>query len=413
MRFDFTELLYALSFALDSIEIELTGVKTLHGKRVAYLSYLMGSAYGFTGQELVEFVGCAILHDNALAEYIREEFNNDYTVARFAENEVSAGGINTALDTTVHCIAGERNCALLPFRTDVKNCIRYHHSTFVEKPAGMTDIEFVKSQIVRLSDYVDTIANLTSLTQSEYDPLVTYLKSLAGKEFPPFIIELFCTSVPFAAVQEMNEKGVENLLRQKVPSEIEDFTDQEVRNIAQTFARIVDYKSSFTKNHSLGVAAIAETMASEYQYDAEHRIRFYFAAAFHDIGKLIIPNDILEKPGSLTSEEFVQMKNHAYATYQVLEKIPGLTDIAVLASRHHEKLDGSGYPFGVTGTDLTFDEKLLAVIDIYQALTEKRPYKDGMPHEKAMSILADMVEKHQLDSAIVGDINRVMHKGSE
>lgn len=166
-------------------------------------------------------------------------------------------------------------------------------------------------------------------------------------------------------------------MRREVPTEMEEYTDQEIRNIAETFAKIVDYKSSFTKNHSLGVAEIADKMADFYNFDPSHRIRFYFAAALHDVGKLIIPNDILEKPGKLTSDEFVQMKTHAYATFEVLNKIPGLEDIAILASRHHEKLDGSGYPFGLKEENLSFDEKLLACIDIYQALTESRPYKDG------------------------------------
>lgn len=107
------------------------------------------------------------------------------------------------------------------------------------------------------------------------------------------------------------------------------------------------------------MAKIADKMADFYDFDSVHHIRFYFTAALHDVGKLIIPNDILEKPGKLTSEEFVQMKTHAYATYEVLNKIPGLEDIAILASRHHEKLDGSGYPFGLKEENLSFDEKLL------------------------------------------------------
>ncbi len=407
MRFDFTELLYALSFALDAVEIELTGVKTEHGKRVAYLSCLMGNAFGFTGPELVEFVGCAILHDNAIAEYIREEFNNDYAAAGAAQQEPGMPKI----DTKIHCLAGERNCSLLPFRTDVKNIILYHHSTLLEKPAALSQTTFVKSQIVRLADYVDTIGNLTAITEPAFAAIVSHLESLAGLEYPQFVIDLFRNSVHYADLQQMNEKGVENLLRSRVPSEVEDFSDQEVRNIAKTFARIVDYKSSFTKNHSLGVASIADIMATEYHYEPEHQSRFHFAAAFHDIGKLIIPNDILEKPDTLTTEEFVQMKTHAYATYQVLEQIPGLTDIAVLASRHHEKLNGSGYPFGLSEPQLSFDEKLLAVIDIYQALTENRPYKEGFSHEKTMGILYDMVEKGQLDASMVADINRVMGDG--
>lgn len=105
--------------------------------------------------------------------------------------------------------------------------------------------------------------------------------------------------------------------------------------------------------------------------------------------------------------EFVEMKTQAYATFEVLNKIPGLEDIAILASRHHEKLDGSGYPFGLKGDDLSFEEKLLAVIDIYQALTESRPYREGFSHEKSISIMEEMVEKNQLDGKFVEDIGKI------
>lgn len=404
MKLDFTELLYALSFALDSVEIELTGVKTEHGKRVAYLSYLMGRNYGLSGNELVEFVGCAILHDNAIAEYIREEFNNDYSQAQKA----SLNEGPKKFDTKIHCVAGEKNISLLPFRTDVKNIILYHHGDYVTNKNRLADKSFIKSQIVKLADFVDTIGNLTQTTETDFNKIKDYLQTLGDEEYPQEIIDLFMKNISFQNIAEMNEVGVEMILRREVPTEMEEYTDQEIRNIAETFAKIVDYKSSFTKNHSLGVAKIADKMAAFYDFDSVHRIRFYFAAALHDVGKLIIPNDILEKPGKLTSEEFVQMKTHAYATFEVLNKIPGLEDIAILASRHHEKLDGSGYPFGLKEEELSFDEKLLVGIDIYQALTESRPYKDGFSHEKTIAIMNEMVENNQLDKKIVEDLDKQM-----
>ena len=157
------------------------------------------------------------------------------------------------------------------------------------------------------------------------------MNTLGDVEYPQEIIDLFMENISYQNIVEMNEIGLESILRREVPTEMEEYTDQEIRNIAETFAKIVDYKSSFTKNHSLGVAKIADKMADFYNFDQTHRIRFYFAAALHDVGKLIIPNDILEKPGKLTSDEFVQMKTHAYATFEVLNKIPGLEDIAILA----------------------------------------------------------------------------------
>ena len=106
---------------------------------------------------------------------------------------------------------------------------------------------------------------------------------------------------------------------------------------------IVDSKSSFTKNHSIGVAQKAETMAKHYGFAHEKIVRFVFAGAVHDIGKMVVGNDILEKPDKLDAGEFSQMKNHAAETYKILSSIQRLEDITEWASNHHEKLDGTGY----------------------------------------------------------------------
>lgn len=144
---------------------------------------------------------------------------------------------------------------------------------------------------------------------------------------------------------------------------------------------------SFTKDHSAGVAEKAKRMAEHYQWEHEKVMRYYFAGAMHDIGKLIVGNEILEKPDKLTTDEFSQMKDHAAATCRVLHEINGFDDIVEWAANHHEKLDGSGYSRGLDASALSFEDRLMACIDIYQALTEPRPYKDGMDHCKAMKIM--------------------------
>lgn len=130
----------------------------------------------------------------------------------------------------------------------------------------------------------------------------------------------------------------------------------------------------------------------------------------HDIGKLVVSNSILEKPGNLTVNEFTEMKNHASATYYILNQIKEIPDIVEWAANHHEKLNGKGYPRELTEKELSFEDQLMACIDIYQALTEKRPYKDGMSHEKTISILLDMAEKGELNERIIHDIDTVIAK---
>ena len=148
-------------------------------------------------------------------------------------------------------------------------------------------------------------------------------------------------------------------------------------------------------------------MAKYYGFDDEKRIRYYLAAALHDIGKLIIQNDILEKRGRLDTTEFANMKSHALASRVILSKIKGFEDITEWAGNHHEKLNGSGYPYGIGAERLTHEDRLMACLDIYQALTEPRPYKTPISHKKAMAIMYDMADKNEIDRTIVDDINKV------
>ncbi len=128
------------------------------------------------------------------------------------------------------------------------------------------------------------------------------------------------------------------------------------------------------------------------------------AGALHDIGKMAVGNEILEKPDKLTDEEFDKMKNHVGYTYLILSQVDGFEDIRDWAALHHEKLNGKGYPFGKTADELNEQERIMACVDIYQALTEERPYKKGMSHEKTCDILDEMAEKGFVDA----DISRKM-----
>ena len=410
MKLDLTDMLYALSFALDKVEEELLGIDTGHGKRVAYLSLLMGEEAGYQEEELRDFIGCCLLHDNALTEFIHEELSHSQ-MAELLSVKLSdiADQKKTKLNHD-HSVIGEQNIRMIPFRTDVKNIILYHHENADGSGAlGMTVAETsLKSQILRLADIVDTSCRLKTMTRAEFDDTRGFVENRKGTLFSKEAVDLFLKAVDYDKIVRMQEKDVLSCLHEKLQEKILDYSDEEVRNIAGLFAKIVDYKSEFTQNHSAGVAQKAGIMAQYYHFDDEKAIRYYFAGAMHDIGKLAVINDILEKPGKLTVDEFAEMKNHAAASRYILSQIKEIPDIVDWASNHHEKLNGKGYPQGLTAEELGFEERLMACIDIYQALTEKRPYKDGMSHEKTISIMMDMVGKGELDEKIVQDIAIVM-----
>lgn len=195
-------------------------------------------------------------------------------------------------------------------------------------------------------------------------------------------------------------------LRGCLPALLQEKTMDQLFDISNYIAKKIDHESRSTGIHSLYVAEKARRMAAYYHFDKETQAKVYFAGALHDIGKLVVDTDILEKPDKLTKEEYEHVQCHAMETYRLLNGIEGLEEIAGWAAFHHERLDGSGYPFGKTAKDLGKIERLMGCVDIYQALIEKRPYKDNMSHEKAMQVLREMAEMGELDKTIVNDIDK-------
>jgi HD-GYP domain-containing protein (c-di-GMP phosphodiesterase class II) len=149
-------------------------------------------------------------------------------------------------------------------------------------------------------------------------------------------------------------------------------------------------------------------MGKHYNYGPQELAEVYLAASLHDLGKLAIPSAILEKPGKLTTEEFDIIKNHVKLTWDLLNDIEGFETICRWACNHHEKLDGSGYPFGKKANELDFNSRLLACLDLYQAISEERPYHPGRNHADTMPILYDMANSGKIDRDIVNDLNTVL-----
>ena len=149
-------------------------------------------------------------------------------------------------------------------------------------------------------------------------------------------------------------------------------------------------------------------MAKYYNYSVDICVKLYLSAAFHDLGKLAIPPHILEKEGALTDEEFEIIKSHVLWTHNLLSEIKGFEEICYIAAAHHEKLDGTGYPHKKNADELDFNSRLLACIDIYQAVCEERPYHAARSHQETMPILYDMADKGKLDIRIVKDMDEVM-----
>ena len=188
--------------------------------------------------------------------------------------------------------------------------------------------------------------------------------------------------------------------------------DERLDRIAEAFARVIDAKSPFTASHSQRVAEIAVGIGDGLGFDAVARRDLRRAGLLHDVGKLAISNLILDKPGKLTHDEFTLIKQHPVFTREILERAPCFAPIADLAANHHERLDGTGYPRGLAGADLGLPMRVLAVADVYEALTADRPYRGPLPVEQALGIVAREVPD-RLDRDAVRALERYLGRVPE
>lgn len=399
MEIDIIGLLSAFSFALDCVEAELIHVTSNHGKRVAYMSVCMAEKMGVSDDVLRDLAACALLHDNALTQYINEEFYSD--ISNIDTLKVSSDNI-TPRQLGMHCIYGEKNLEKYPFKTGVKDVILYHH----EEADGSGPFEKkwtevpLFARIIHFSDMLDAFCKAQKFDEDVFNKAVHFIEKNKDKRFDSEVTKMFFDAFDKEEFSRLGDGHIEEYFWEKVPCEKSFYSFNVLKDLADLFAKIIDYKSEFTSRHSLGVARTASKISEIMGYDKVICDKMYLAGTLHDVGKIAIGNEILEKPARLTDEEFAKMKNHAGYTYMILSKVDGFEEIRDIAAFHHERLDGSGYPFGKRADELTTLQRIMACADIYQALTEKRPYKDGMDHDKACEILKDMADKNWIDKNI-------------
>jgi hypothetical protein len=176
--------------------------------------------------------------------------------------------------------------------------------------------------------------------------------------------------------------------------------------ICVSFARLLEMRDPDTAIHSARVAAISRDIAVEMGLPADEQSRIHLAGLLHDVGKVGVPDEVLLKPGRLSDDERRAMERHARLSAEALAGIPGFGDLARMVYAHHERIDGSGYPEGVTGDELPLGARILGVADTFEAITADRPYRVARSREAAIAILAD--EDHLFDKEVVEALRNVM-----
>lgn len=287
---------------------------------------------------------------------------------------------------------------------DATDIVRYHHLPWNHGNGTKyrsIDVPY-ESHILHLADRVcanlqirqfditciQDIINETSMSAPAlFDPaLINALRRLGKKEYIWFDL------ASQSPIQPILDLGLFDTLL----LEIED-----ILTLSEIFAQIIDFRSKFTSRHSAGVAKTASAIAELSCFSSYECKMMLIAGYLHDLGKIVIPEHILEKQGPLDEREFAIIRSHPYYTYRMLQPIKGFRTILHWASYHYEKLSGDGYPFHVGQIDLPLGARIIAVADVFTALKEDRPYRKGMDDHQSKQILLQMAAERSLDENIV------------
>ncbi len=152
-------------------------------------------------------------------------------------------------------------------------------------------------------------------------------------------------------------------------------------HVVQTLAEAIDAKDTYTNGHSDRVARYSREIAKRYGYSERLQEDIYMMGLLHDVGKIGIPDAIINKPGRLTDEEFQKIKEHPVVGDRILKKVKEMPKLSIGARWHHERYDGRGYPDGLKGDEILEEARIIAVADAYDAMTSHRSYRDILPQE--------------------------------
>jgi putative nucleotidyltransferase with HDIG domain len=258
----------------------------------------------------------------------------------------------------------------------------------------------VESRILAVAQHLDVFASKQGRRKA-----LDVLEERSGRWFEPELVRIARSmndegTLWRSAMCDTPESETHRAVLELAPDGIESLKARDIDLICEAFADVVDAKSTFTFRHSLGVTETAARMARGLGLDKERVRMVHRAALLHDLGKLRVPNSILDKSGPLDAMEWQAIREHPRLTREILSRIGPFAGIAWVAGAHHERLDGSGYPDRLTAKDLNTESRIIAVADVFSALTEDRPYRKGLAPDKALEIVSREAP-HRLDADCV------------
>lgn len=346
-----------------------------HQRRVAIIAYNLGIAASLTPEELHNLVYAASLHD--IGALTVEE--RDLLIDMDVENPRS------------HELIGSAMLSVFPPFQKISEIINHHHIKFSDVNTVFANEDIPKECfILHLADRIEILIQNEVPILSQIDSIIKKINEYTPHLFAPWCVDLF----NITATSERFWLDIDHLTLSQILHNVDLTHDdllmsnESLEDLAIIFSRIVDFRSHFTASHSVSVGAVASEIGKIMFLSKETCTKLRIAGLLHDIGKIAVPTEIIDKKGPLNANEYSQIKSHSYYTYAILSKITGLEDICNLAAKHHERLDGSGYPFHISADNFSLELEILAYADIFTSLCENRPYRQGKADKEVLEVLS-------------------------
>ena len=378
----------ALSMAL---EFSINGMSRHHW-RTAFICYCIAEHINLGEKETYELIYAALLHDIGAASSWSERRKISVASPLLVSNHKHA----------------EEGYLLLKDADkmgQLADIIRHHHDNW-----DGTNFSRIYGEAIPLASRIINIADKIELLIKNDVPIFkqrNYILSIINKYsnicLDPKLVQVFNEIAETESfwLDLVNPNCYDLFFNKITEKTLTIFSLDDVIAIVNIFATIIDRTSKFTATHSRNVAQMAVFLAKQQAFSHDDLKIMEISGLLHDLGKLAVPNNILEKPAALTTEEFSIIKQHTYYTYRILQQIDGFDTIAQWAAYHHETLDGKGYPFRLKESEISVGSRIVAVADVFVALTENRPYRNKMEVNKVQNIIMDMVKQKKLDNDIV------------
>jgi HD-GYP domain-containing protein (c-di-GMP phosphodiesterase class II) len=384
LRIPLFEMTMCLSNAMDLVSPHVVD----HHKRVAHIATSIAAEIGLSASDQEDIMMAGIVHDIG-AISLKDRLD----------------GLHFELEhSDAHAELGYRLIRSFGTFASIAPLVRFHHVPWAHGKGadiGGTPVP-LSAHILHLADRIAVLINQKREILGQVKGIVQIVKAGTDVLFVPELLDAFMTLAGrecfwFDAVSP----SIGHILKERTKLPAVELDLEGLLGLTNVFSTIIDFRSRFTACHSSGVAAAAEGLARLIGLPSQDLLCLRVAGHLHDLGKLAVPSEILEKPGRLTREEQNVIRNHPYHTFRTLANVKGLGKIKVWASLHHECMNGNGYPFHVRAADIPLQARVMAVADVFTAITEDRPYRSGMPKGDARWTLRQMTAHGELDPDIV------------